>query len=168
MKLKLPLVFLWLALSLPLMAAEAPKSRRANIYDESLDGQKQINDAMAQAKQGNRRILIQFGANWCGWCHRLHKLFQSDQPISEELKADYVLVLIDVNKGHNSNLLSEYRADKLGLPSLVVLDSEGKHLTTKNTGELEEGDHHSPEKVLAFLKQWARRDAQIPRKAVGV
>ncbi len=51
--------------------------------------------------------------------------------------------------------MTKYAADRLGLPSLVMLDSEGKHVTTKNTAELEEGDHHSSEKVLAFLKQWA-------------
>jgi hypothetical protein len=41
----------------------------------------------------------------------------------------------------------------------VILDSQGKHLTTKDTGELEEGDHHSPEKVLAFLNQWSPKKA---------
>jgi hypothetical protein len=43
-----------------------------------------------------------------------------------------------------------------GLPVLVVLDTDGRQLTTKDTGELEEGDHHSPQKVLAFLKAWVR------------
>jgi len=50
---------------------------------------------------------------------------------------------------------AKYGADKHGLPCIVVLDSTGKHLTTKDTGELEEGDHHSPEKVMAFLNQWS-------------
>ncbi len=149
------LPLLLITASSSLIAADAPKGSRPNIYDESLDGQKQIDDAMAQAKKDNKRILIQFGANWCGWCHKLHKLFETDKPVSDELKADYVLILVDVNNGHNKDLMTKYAADRLGLPSLVVLDAEGKHVTTKNTAELEEGDHHSPEKVLAFLKQWA-------------
>jgi hypothetical protein len=37
----------------------------------------------------------------------------------------------------------------------VILDSDGKQLTTKNTEELEESDHHSPDKVLAFLREWS-------------
>jgi hypothetical protein len=28
-------------------------------------------------------------------------------------------------------------------------------LTTQDTGKLEEGDHHDPKKVLAFLNEWA-------------
>jgi thiol:disulfide interchange protein len=148
-------VFMLLAFPETSVAAEAPKEGRPKIYDESLDGVKQINDAMVEARKGNKRILIQFGANWCGWCHKLHKLFESDKAISDELKADYVLILIDVDKGHNAGLVTKYGADHLGLPSLVVLDSEGEHLTTKNTSELEEGDHHNPPKVLAFLKEQA-------------
>jgi len=136
-------------------AADAPKGGRPNIYDESLDGSKQIAEAQVIAKKDHKRILLQFGANWCGWCHKLHKLFGSDKAISAELKADYVVVLVDVNKDHNKDLLTKYRAQALGLPCIAILDLDGKHLTTKNTAELEEGDHHSPTKVLTFLKEWA-------------
>jgi hypothetical protein len=38
---------------------------------------------------------------------------------------------------------------------VVILDCDGKQLTTKNTEELEEGKQHSPDKVQAFLKEWA-------------
>src|SRR6266550_8772885 len=70
-----------------------------NIYDESLDGTRQIAGALASAKKENKRVLLQFGANWCGWCHRLHQLFNHDKAISEKLKADYVVAMIDLNKG---------------------------------------------------------------------
>jgi len=145
------------AMALPsaILAADSSKTERPSIYDESADASKQIADALAAARKQNQRVLLQFGANWCGWCHKLHKLFASDKPISEKLKADYVVAMIDVNKGHNKELIAKYGGEKLGLPFLVVLDANRKHLTTKNTGELEEGDHHSPEKVMAFLKKWA-------------
>jgi hypothetical protein len=45
---------------------------------------------------------------------------------------------------------------KHGLPVLVVLDSDGKQLTTQDTGQLEQGDHHDPAKVIAFLSKWKR------------
>ena len=41
-----------------------------------------------------------------------------------------------------------------GVPYLVVLDTEGKVVTKQETGALEEGDHHDPAKVLAFLEKW--------------
>src|SRR5436190_20325379 len=80
------------------------KSARPAIYDESADGGKQISAALAIAKKENKRVLLQFGANWCGWCHKLHKLFHSDSEISAALNKAYVVVLVDVNKGHNDEI----------------------------------------------------------------
>jgi len=142
-------------LSQPILGAEPSKTERPPIYDESADSAKQIAEAQARAKKENKNVLLQFGANWCGWCHKLHKLCESDQAIREELKSNYVVALIDVNKGHNKDLIEKYEAERMGLPFVVILDANGKHLTTKNTGELEEGDHHSPQKVTEFLKKWA-------------
>jgi len=124
-------------------------------YDDTADGSKQIADALEIAKASNKRVLLQFGANWCGWCKRLDSLFKTDQKISEKLKANYVVTLIDVNEGHNKEVDAEYGTPtKHGLPVLVVLDADGKQLVTKDTGELEEDDHHSPDKVLEFLNEW--------------
>src|SRR5689334_10849054 len=144
-------------------AADAPKSARPDIYDESADGAKQVSAALATAKKENKRVLLQFGANWCGWCHRLHQLFASDPTIAGKLKSDYVVVLIDVNKDHNKDTDAKYgHPVRFGLPVIVVLDSDGKLLTTQDTAKLEEGDHHSPEKVLAFLKEWAPKKSPQP------
>ncbi len=137
-------------------AGDAPKTPHPSLYDESADGSKQIADALADAKKDGKHVLLQFGANWCGWCHRLHGLMESDQAIAGELKSDYVVVLIDVNQGHNKEVDTKYgNPTRFGLPVIVVLDADGKQLTTKDSGELEEGDHHNPHKVLAFLKQWS-------------
>ena len=112
--------------------------------------------AMAKAKKENKRVLLQFGANWCGWCHKLHKLFETDTQIAAKLKESFVVVLVDVNKGHNEEINKRYdNPTRFGLPVIVVLDADGKALTTQDTGKLEEGDHHDPKKVLAFLSEWA-------------
>ena len=137
-------------------AADIPATTRPKLYDESMDGSKQIADALVVAKRENKRVLLQFGANWCGWCHKLHRLFEANKTIGEKLKSDYVVVLIDVNQGHNKVTDTKYgQPTRFGLPAIVILDQEGKQLTTKDTAQLEEGDHHDPDKVLAFLKEWS-------------
>lgn len=139
-----------------LEATASPSTKAPALYDEAADGSKQIAEALETAKKEDKHVLLQFGANWCGWCHRLHTLFETNSSIVEELKNNYVVVLIDVNSGHNSDTDSKYgHPTRFGLPAIVVLDSDGTQLTTKNSGELEEGDHHSPQKVMEFLKQWA-------------
>lgn len=135
-------------------ARGAEEPRQGKIYDEAANGDKQVADATVIARRERKHILLQFGANWCGWCLKLHKLFESDKSIHQELSTNYVLVLIDVNQGHNKNVTAKYGAENHGVPFLVVLDADGKILTTKDTGDLEEGDHHSAQKVLAFLKAW--------------
>jgi len=78
------------------------------------------------------------------------------------VKDNYVLVLIDVDKEHNAETVKKYgNPTKLGLPVLVVLDTDGTPLTTQDTGKLEEDNHHDPEKVKAFLEQW-RKSAPKP------
>lgn len=137
-------------------AADAPKGTKPSLYDESANGLKQIADALVIAKKENKHVLLQFGANWCGWCHRLHKFFESDKDIAGTLKNGFVVVLIDVNQEHNQDVDTKYgHPTRFGLPVIVVLDADGKPLTTQDTGKLEEGDHHSPEKVMTFLKEWS-------------
>ena len=70
------------------------------------------------------------------------------------------MVLIDVDKGHNADVVKRYGdPTQFGLPVLVVLDSEGKQLTTQETGQLEKGDRHDPAKVIAFLEKWKKPKA---------
>ena len=156
--LMLMLSLLIAAVSLAAEPAKSTTPAKPKLYDETADGSKQIAEALAVAKKAKKRVLLQFGANWCGWCYKLHKLFESDKEIAAKLKAGFVVVLIDVNEKHNSDINEKYGSPtKHGLPVIVVLDADGKQLTTQDTGILEEGDHHDPEKVKEFLKEWAPR-----------
>jgi thiol:disulfide interchange protein len=135
----------------PVHADDTTKTARPKVYDESADGSKQIADALAIAKKENKRVLLQFGANWCFWCKRLHKMFETDQAIAEQLKNGYVLVLIDVNGEHNQTVDLKYgHPTKFGIPAIVVLDADGKRLTTNGAG-----GPHTAKRAIAFLKQWA-------------
>jgi thiol:disulfide interchange protein len=136
-----------------------PAKKRTDIYDQKANGQKQIADALAKAKAENKRVILKFGANWCGWCHKLSDLFKKDSAIATKLNENYILVLIDVDqvegKPHNADIVTRYsNPTQHGLPVLVVLDSDGKQLHTQDTALLEDGDHHDPAKVMNFLEKW--------------
>jgi thiol:disulfide interchange protein len=160
MKLLTPLALLFSFVVTLQAEPEYPKMG-ADIYDTQVDGVTQIKQALAKAKAGHKHVLLDLGANWCIWCRRLTHTFETDASVAKTLDENFVLVLIDVNHrgGKHRNDLVNARYDnptKEGLPVLVVLDADGVHLTTQETGALEDGqDAHDPAKVLAFLQQWA-------------
>ena len=158
-------ILLALALALVAVAAlraepEYPKMG-PDIYDREADGTAQIVAAVAQAKAAHKNVILELGANWCIWCRRLTHTFETDAAVAKMLRENFVLVLVDVNHRHgkarNDAVNTRYgNPMALGLPVLVVLDADGKQLTTQETGALEDGkDAHDPAKVIAFLSKWA-------------
>lgn len=145
---------------------EAPKQgERAPIYDSEADAQAQIEAALARAKKDNKRVLVQFGGNWCGWCYKLHEVFENNREIATLLRNDYEVVLIDIGSmDKNMDVADRYGAalGQHGVPFLTVLGADGRVLRNQNTGDLEVGPAHDVEKVKAFLQQWAPkpRDAE--------
>ncbi len=158
-------VFPALALLASAFAAAAPEypARGPDIYDPAADGFALVRAAQDQARAGHQRVLLDFGANWCPWCHALHRLFTTEDRIRRRLASGFVVVMIDVNRRHgparNAALNERYgNPVRFGLPVLVVLDADGRPLVTQETGSLEMGDGteaHDPAKVLAFLEKWA-------------
>lgn len=149
-----------LALAAPAMAQEEKpeKAQREPIYDEAANAREQIAEALASAKSENRRVLIQWGANWCGWCHLLHELCTKNNDLRRKLLFEYDVVLIDIGRwDKNIDLAAKYGADLKanGVPFLTVLDAEGNVLANQETGSLEKETEgkpgHDPEKVMAFL-----------------
>ena len=140
----------------PAGAADSPPAKPP-IYDTAADGKEQIAAALKTAQAENKRVILKFGANWCGWCHKLSGLLKTNAELAKLVKDNYVLVLIDVDKQHNADTVKQYdNPTKHGLPALVVLDTDGTPLHTQDTNLLEEGNHHDPAKVKAFLEKWRK------------
>jgi thiol:disulfide interchange protein len=153
---------LWLVCAISLLAlllyqsGESGNYLRTPIYDEAADASQQVTNALVLAKSENKRVLLQFGANWCVWCHVLHHLFETNRAVHKKIQSDYIVVLVDVNHGHNESTVEKYgQPTQFGLPIIVVLDSNGKQLVTQSVGGFGEIGGYSPQKVLAFLNAWA-------------
>jgi thiol-disulfide isomerase/thioredoxin len=152
----------------PQVKPAKPKAR-ASIYDKKADAHEQVAKATSLAKRDNKRVLLMFGGDWCGWCHKLHELFATNAEIRKTLAYEYIPVMIELESPHAPELLERAKAAlsaderKLGVgyPFLAVLDSDGKFVTAQRTDPLEEGDHHDPKKVEEFLSRWVAspRDA---------
>jgi thiol-disulfide isomerase/thioredoxin len=128
------------------------------VYDESADAAADIEAALAVAAKENTRVLIQWGANWCGWCIKLHDVYQNDRPIATKLLYEYEVVYVDIGRFDKSlDLVEKFGIELKGVPFLTVLDGDGDVVVNQETGSLEvpieEGAKHDPEKVLNFLTE---------------
>lgn len=130
------------------------KAKRPEIYDPKADAKQLIAAAVEKAKLENKHVLIEWGGNWCGWCYKLHDVFHNDKLVRPIVHEEFELVLIDCNS--NMDLMKGYGGQdrRYSYPHLTILDANGQTLTNQETGSLEIGPKHDPEKVAAFLKQW--------------
>jgi thioredoxin-related protein len=136
-------------------------SEQKQKFDPTRDAKTDLQDAISQAQQSHRRILLDVGGEWCIWCHRLDSLFLQNKDLAEYLNKHYVVVKINVSKENmNQEFLSNY-PKVAGYPHLFVLNGNGKLLHSQDTGELEYPKNypikgHDKKKVLNFLKKWAK------------
>jgi len=135
----------------------SPRTQPAPAFDTGADARAEIAAALVKAKRDNQRVLLMFGANWCGWSRKLDTLFKENREIARTLLYEYQLVKVDVGRrDNNMDIADRYEAnvENAGIPFLSVLDADGNVLVAQETGELEQGDHHDPAKVQDFLQMW--------------
>lgn len=133
-------------------AQEAAKAEKPAIYDEKADTQALVEAAVKKAGRDHSRVLVMFGGNWCGWCHKLHTVFKTEPKVRQALSGEYEIVMVDTAAKGAEALMDSWKVERdKGVPYLVVLDEKGDVVTRQETGSLEEGDHHDPVKVTEFL-----------------
>jgi thiol:disulfide interchange protein len=144
------------ALLLPAGAAFAQQQFHArHIYNENADARAEIHDALSTAASEHKRVILDFGGNWCGDCQVLDIYFHQP-PNATILDASFILVEIDIGHyDHNVDVADKYQVPlKRGVPALAVLDSNGRLLYSQKTGEFEDMRHMDPGSVTRFLDQW--------------
>jgi thiol:disulfide interchange protein len=146
-------------LSGPVKAQSAPVSPQPfvakHIYSETAKPNQDIAAALAEAKRGQKRVILDFGGDWCGDCQVLDIYFH-ESPNAQLLAKNYVLVHVWI--GHmdaNIDVAKKYGVPiHKGVPALAVLAPDGKVLYSQKTGEFEDMRHMNPGSVTAFLEKW--------------
>jgi thiol:disulfide interchange protein len=125
------------------------------IYPDPLQAKADLAAALKTASASHKRILLDFGGDWCGDCQVLDLYFHdaANRPI---LEANFVLV--HVNIGHmdaNQEIAEKYGVPlHKGVPALAVLDEKGALLYSQKTGEFEDMRNMESGAVTKFLLQW--------------
>jgi thiol:disulfide interchange protein len=148
----------WIRAILTILAtftAGAALSAQPDIYPSSDQAKVDLAAALATAAAAHKRVLLDFGGNWCTDCHVLDLYFH-DSANKPLLDANYVLVHVNVGRMNaNVDIAEHYQIPlRKGVPALAVLGEHGELLYSQKTGEFEAMRRMQSTAVTEFLTQW--------------
>lgn len=133
----------------------APPSAHKHLYSETADPQAEIAGALKKARVEHKRVILDFGGDWCGDCQVLDIYFH-EQPNLQMLEKNFVLVHVWI--GHmdrNIEIAQKYGVPiNRGVPALSVLDARGKVLFAQSTGDFSNMRGMNVQSVTDFLNRW--------------
>jgi thiol:disulfide interchange protein len=154
MKLSAAMVLAGSVMMVGLAKAQGPSIPRAHIYPTVEAAQGDIQASIVEARKTHKRVILDFGGDWCGDCQVLNIYFH--QSPNKELMEKY-FVLVDVNIGKEDANLEIARRYGVpmphGVPALVVLDGHGKILYSQKN-EFSDMRHMESSSVTEFLNKW--------------
>ena len=120
------------------LSAGTANSADRDIYPDPSQARADLAAALKTASATHRRVLLDFGGNWCGDCQVLD-LYMHDSKNQPLVEANFVVV--HVNVGHidaNLDLAEKYGVPlHKGVPALAVLSDHGALLYSQKNGEFE-------------------------------
>ena len=120
------------------LGSAAANSAGRDIYPDPSHARADLAAALRTAATTHRRVLLDFGGNWCGDCQVLD-LYMHDDRNRRLIESNFVVVHINV--GHidaNLDLAEKYGVPlNKGVPALAVLSDRGALLYSQKNGEFE-------------------------------
>jgi thioredoxin 1 len=146
--------FFALAALLALSAGTA-SSATHDIYPDPSSAKADLAAALKTAASTHRRVLLDFGGNWCGDCQVLD-LYMHDSKNQPLVEANFVVVHINIGRfDANLDLAEKYGVPiHKGVPALAVLSDHGALLYSQKNGEFESMRTMESSALTEFLVQW--------------
>ncbi len=140
------------------VAAIAVNASVPDIYPAPSQAKSDMSAALSAAAATQKRVIVDFGGNWCPDCHALDLYFHdaANQPIIE---ANFILVHVNIGRlDENLDIAERYAIPlRKGVPALAILDEKGHLLFGQKNGEFEAMRHMQSASVTEFLLRWQRR-----------
>jgi thiol:disulfide interchange protein len=146
-----------LALLALLFAVSVPAAQR-HIYPAPERAEADLTEALHSAAGAHKRVLVDFGGDWCPDCQALDIYFH-DPANAPLLAAHYLLVHVNIGRLDQNLALAERLGVPLkkGVPALAVLGEDGKLIYSQQSGEFESMRHMESAAVTEFLMRWKPR-----------
>jgi len=125
------------------------------IYPDPSVAKTQIREALQRAKAQHKRVILDFGGNWCGDCQVLD-IYLHDPANKALLEENFELVDVNIGRYDANTDIAEHYGIPLqrGVPALVILSPEGKVLLAQTHGEFESMRRLESSDLTKFLNDW--------------
>jgi len=130
-------------------------TEKKQLYPPVEQAQADVRAALLLARKEHKRVILDFGGDWCGDCQVLDIYFHRE-PNADLLAKNFVKV--NVNIGHedaNLDLAHKYGVPVHGVPALAVLDAQGKVLYAQDK-EFSDMRYMQSQSVTDFLNKWKK------------
>ncbi|MEO7538999.1 MAG: thioredoxin family protein [Pyrinomonadaceae bacterium] len=140
-------------------ATPAPKPKASPFprekFDPKRDPKMDLDKAMVKAAKSGKRIILDIGGEWCGWCVYMDRFFYQNADIAKLRDKNFVWVKVNFSdENENPAFLSAFPVRE-GYPHLYVLDETGKLIHSQDTAPLEKGKGYDHVKFTEFLNLWS-------------
>lgn len=128
---------------------------KKHLYPDITSADADVKAAFAEARRTHKRVLLDFGGDWCGDCQVLDIYFR--QAPNDALLAKY-FVKVNVNIGRedaNLDIAHKYGVPVKGVPALAVVEPNGKIVVSQNK-EFADMRNMNPDSVTEFLKKYKK------------
>jgi thioredoxin 1 len=149
-------------MSVALMAAAPPTlppgqaTPVAAPYDTNADAHAQVDAAFAKARATGRKVLIDFGGNWCPDCRMLAGVLEVPA-VHEWSDANFETVMVDIGRRtKNLDIAAKYGVKIEGVPAVLVVTPDGKLLNGDNVSALADARSWSQQAVVDLLAKWQK------------
>lgn len=132
-------------------------------YNPRRDTGALISGAMERAAAENKRVLLVLGGDWCGWCKVLENDIERSEQLTSVLEEHYLIAKVYCDSGSpgirfKPRKQPQYGASYVNIrakayPHLVILDSDGNRLLSRDMGGLVKKGRYSEKKLLRILNR---------------
>ncbi len=126
-------------------------------YNEQADAKAAVAKAMARAKRQHKRVLIDFGGNWCADCRVLAAVMEQPE-LKAFLARHFVVVTVDIGRyDKNADIAAHYGIARLqGVPAILAIDPvRDRLLNDGRFSALSDARYMQPQTLADWLAQWA-------------